>query len=271
MPFEAPARRATPAMVSPAAPRSTSSRSAASSTARARPARSPTRGRPGPRPVRFPGSARGSTTRTNRTHEFENRPVTTTATRGERAVPDRNRQHAALAGITAVLFGGAIAGFFYAWVCSTMWGLDAADPRVAVAAMQAMNASVRNAAFAPAFFGTPLVMAVAAGLALRAGGRGAALLFLAAAAVYASGGMGLTLVVNVPMNEQLAAAAPTTVEQAGRVWSAYSGPWQLANQVRALLSGVALGLAAAGLWALGPCPARWSAAFSARRHARSPR
>ena len=35
-----------------------------------------------------------------------------------------------------------------------MWGLDAADPRVAVAAMQAMNASVRNAAFAPAFSGT---------------------------------------------------------------------------------------------------------------------
>lgn len=23
---------------------------------------------------------------------------------------------------------GAIFGFFYAWVCSTMWGLDATDP-----------------------------------------------------------------------------------------------------------------------------------------------
>ena len=34
---------------------------------------------------------------------------------------------------------GGIFGFFYAWVCSTMWGLDASDPRVAMQAMQAMN------------------------------------------------------------------------------------------------------------------------------------
>ena len=43
-----------------------------------------------------------------------------------------------------------------------MWGLYAADPQVAIAAMQAMNASVRNAVFAPAFFGMPLVLLVTA-------------------------------------------------------------------------------------------------------------
>ncbi len=47
--------------------------------------------------------------------------------------------------ITSITLSGAIFGFFYAWVCSTMWGLDQADPRVAIASMQAMNASVRNA------------------------------------------------------------------------------------------------------------------------------
>ncbi|MEH2506785.1 putative membrane protein [Bradyrhizobium sp. AZCC 1578] len=47
--------------------------------------------------------------------------------------------------IASIVFCGAIFGFFYAWVCSTMWGLDQADPRVAIAAMQAVNASVRNA------------------------------------------------------------------------------------------------------------------------------
>ena len=62
-----------------------------------------------------------------------------------------------------VLFAGAIFGFFYAWVCSTMWGLDEADPRVAIAAMQAMNASVRNAVFFPAFFLTPVVLGVNGG------------------------------------------------------------------------------------------------------------
>ncbi len=73
--------------------------------------------------------------------------------------------------LVSLIFTGAIFGFFYAWVCSTMWGLDAADPRVAIAAMQAMNASVRNAVFAPAFFGTPVVLAAAAWAASRAASR----------------------------------------------------------------------------------------------------
>ncbi|MEP5029486.1 MAG: hypothetical protein ABJR02_02340, partial [Marinomonas sp.] len=68
----------------------------------------------------------------------------------------------------SLTLNAAIFGFFYAWVCSTMWGLDAADPRVAISAMQAMNASVRNAVFAPAFFGTPLALAVTAVLLKRA-------------------------------------------------------------------------------------------------------
>ena len=69
--------------------------------------------------------------------------------------------------IVSVVFCGAIFGFFYAWVCSTMWGLDQADPRVAIAAMQAMNASVRNAVFFPAFFLTPVVLVfTAAAMAL---------------------------------------------------------------------------------------------------------
>jgi uncharacterized membrane protein len=54
---------------------------------------------------------------------------------------------------------GAMLEFFSAWVRSTMWGLHAAPPAIAIQAMQAMNASVRNAVFAPAFFGTPIALA----------------------------------------------------------------------------------------------------------------
>lgn len=67
--------------------------------------------------------------------------------------------------LLSLLSSGAIFGFFYAWVCSTMWGLDAANPALAIGAMQAMNASVRNAVFAPAFFGTPFVLIATAMLA----------------------------------------------------------------------------------------------------------
>ncbi len=111
---------------------------------------------------------------------------------------------------TGVIFTGAIFGFFYAWVCSTMWGLDATDPRVAISAMQAMNDSVRNAVFFPAFFLTPFVLAVAAVLARREHHRRAAGLLAAAALVYLIGGLVLTMAVNVPMNEELAGVTVPT-------------------------------------------------------------
>lgn len=156
------------------------------------------------------------------------------------------------AGVVATVFAGAIFGFFYAWICSTMWGLDAADPKIAIAAMQAMNASVRNAAFAPAFFGTPGVLTLAAGFAFACGGRAAGLAFLSAAVVYALGGMMLTFWVNVPMNRQLAAlAVPEDPAAAAALWRDYSAPWQFWNQVRTVFSGLALLLSAWGLVLLG--------------------
>lgn len=148
-------------------------------------------------------------------------------------------------GFASLLFAGAIFGFFYAWVCSTMWGLDAADPRVSIAAMQAMNASVRNAVFAPAFFGTPFVMlATAAVVRGRAG-----VLFAAGGVIYLIGGLILTMAVNVPMNEALALIeVPGDIDAARAVWEAFSPRWQVFNIARTLVSGVALVLAGAGLW-----------------------
>ncbi len=152
----------------------------------------------------------------------------------------------------ATLFSGAIFGFFYAWVCSTMWGLDDADPRVAIEAMQAMNASVRNAVFFPAFFLTPVVLGIAA-YGFRATGRGLSARFFAAAAiVYLLGGAVLTMTINVPMNEDLAAVTvPADIDQARQIWDDYSGRWQFWNQTRTVFSGISLLLASIGLVASG--------------------
>lgn len=155
----------------------------------------------------------------------------------------------------AVLLTAAIFGFFYAWVCSTMWGLDDADPRVAIEAMQAMNGSVRNAVFFPAFFLTPVALALAALMSSRSGRRLSAALFLAAAVVYGLGGLVLTMTVNVPMNEELAAVVvPQDLAEAGRIWNDYSGTWQVWNVVRTIASGVALLLAVGGIRAASSPP-----------------
>ena len=60
-----------------------------------------------------------------------------------------------------------------------------------------MNASVRNAVFFPAFFLTPIALAITGVLAWRVVRRRAAGLFLGAAAVYLVGGLILTMAINV--------------------------------------------------------------------------
>lgn len=150
--------------------------------------------------------------------------------------------------LTSLLMTAAIFGFFYAWVCSTMWGLDAADPTVAIQAMQAMNASVRNAVFFPAFFLTPVVLGLTAAVLVRCGQRGAGIWFALAAGVYLAGGLGITVIVNVPMNEALAlAAVPDAAEAASHLWQAYSQRWQDWNQIRTVASGLSVLLTGVGM------------------------
>ena len=146
--------------------------------------------------------------------------------------------------VLSLLFSGAMFGFFYAWVCSTMWGLDAADPNTAIAAMQAMNASVRNAAFAPAFFGTPFVLLVTALVAWRSRKGRAALLFGGGGLLYLLGALLLTILVHSPMNDALALVeTPMEVSRAREVWQDYSAPWQRWNTVRTIVTCITLLLA----------------------------
>lgn len=153
----------------------------------------------------------------------------------------------ALSAIISVVFTGAIFGFFYAWICSTMWGLDNGDPRIAIAAMQAMNASVRNIVFAPAFFGTGPVLIVTALIKFKAGERFSGICFALAGAVYLIFAMGLTMAINVPMNEALALVSiPEDINAARLLWQDYSQPWQMWNVTRTIASGIALVLAALG-------------------------
>lgn len=151
--------------------------------------------------------------------------------------------------LTSLTLSALIFGFFYAWTVSTMWGLDAADPRVAIAAMQAMNASVRNAAFTPAFFGTAPAFLLTALVVWP--NRRAAGLFLAAGLIYGIAAMGLTMAINVPMNAALAATAvPTDTAKAGAIWQAYSQPWQIWNQIRTATLGLAFLTGLTGLISL---------------------
>lgn len=150
--------------------------------------------------------------------------------------------------LASTLLSAAIFGFFYAWICSTMWGLDAADPAIAIQAMQAMNASVRNAVFAPAFFGAPIFLFITAVILWLQNLRTSAGFFALSAAINLFLGTILTMIVHVPMNEALALVeTPVSPEIAQQIWSDYSPNWQFWNQTRTATTGFGFLMAIMGV------------------------
>jgi uncharacterized membrane protein len=154
---------------------------------------------------------------------------------------------------TTLLLAGAIAGFFYAYSVSVMRGLDAATPQQAIGAMQGINSTIRNAWFAPAFFGTPILAAASGVLLLRFRQRSAGIAMLAAALVYGLGALVPTFAINVPMNDALALSpVPVELADAQALWTQYSIRWTGWNHLRTLSSLACLLLAGLALLLYAP-------------------
>jgi uncharacterized membrane protein len=148
---------------------------------------------------------------------------------------------------------GLMAGFFYAYACSVMVGLDRVDDRTFIVTMQWINATVRNAAFAAAFFGS-LVLTIAAAVVAVVSSHSARGWIVAAAVLYAAAVL-VTLTLNVPLNEQLAAAGPADqISDLAAVRAAFEGPWIRWNLLR---TGLTIGsLTALSIALLSHCRTR---------------
>lgn len=131
--------------------------------------------------------------------------------------------------LLAAVLAGLHAGFFFTWSFSVMNGLDAAAPGTAIAAMQAMNANIRNAPFGMVFFGAPVVALAAAALLLIRRGPGTLAALLGFAGLAAT--VAITAALHVPMNEALASARAGAPD-AMSIWAAYSDTWTDWNHVR---------------------------------------
>lgn len=132
-----------------------------------------------------------------------------------------------------LMLTAAIAGFFYAYSSSAIRGLDVVDAAAAIEAMNGINAEIRNLVFAPAFFGPVIVGVILIALLLPAIGSLAAWLVIAGVGLYAAGGMGVTFLVHVPMNEALGVVViPPDASTQAEIWRAYSSRWTLWNHVR---------------------------------------
>ena len=138
----------------------------------------------------------------------------------------------------AAIGSGVMAGLFFVFSNFAMTALGRLPAEQGIAAMQSINVAILNPYFFVAFFGTAILSLVLAAVYFLQGGTGG-LWLLAGAAFYLIGIVIVTMVFNVPLNNELAAAAPGSAEGAA-VWSRYLDEWVLWNHVRTLTGIAAL-------------------------------
>lgn len=144
---------------------------------------------------------------------------------------------------------GLIAGFFYTYEVSVMRGFARLSDADFISAMQAVNATVRNWAFAPSFFGAALLLLVAVVLHLRHWRSPIMVLITASTLIYIGGALLLTMRINVPMNDWLAAQGPAALMiDPAAIRVQYEADWVFWNLVRTLNSGLAFALISVALW-----------------------
>jgi uncharacterized membrane protein len=136
----------------------------------------------------------------------------------------------------ATLTTGLVAGVFYAYAVSVNLGLGVQPDASYIATMQAINEKIQNPLFFLSFFGAVLFLLVALAVHLPRPRLGRFWLIALASALYVGGGFLLTVVVNVPLNEELARVGDTPAGELARVRAAYEGPWNFWNGVRTVFS-----------------------------------
>lgn len=152
---------------------------------------------------------------------------------------------ATVVGVAAALLIGVAAGIFVAFSVSVLPGLNRIPPEHAIPAMRSINRAILNPVFFTFFFGALLGPIMAAVLAYVAGQPLAGLLSVLAAGMYLLGTFGVTVVINVPLNNQLENDGDPdpesdTAERSRGRWGAFAVPWTRWNSVRSVACVVGL-------------------------------
>jgi uncharacterized membrane protein len=133
----------------------------------------------------------------------------------------------------AALGSGLAAGVFFAFSTFVMAGLARLPPAAGIAAMNAINVTAVTPMFMSLLFGTALLSLVLGTVAVMNRGADGAAYALLGAILYVVGVIVVTFVFNVPLNDQLAAAAPDSAK-AAELWQRYLSVWVGWNHVRTL-------------------------------------
>lgn len=148
--------------------------------------------------------------------------------------------------LISLLATGLSAGLFFAWTFSVIPGLIRVDDATYLRAMQSINRYIQNPWFFIAFMGPVILIPLTAFLTYRDGQAGTSAWMAGAAVIYLVGVFGVTMLSNVPMNNQLdqVELAESTSSALQEVRADYEKPWNRSNSIRTFASVLAFALLA---------------------------
>ena len=131
----------------------------------------------------------------------------------------------------SVLGTGLIAGAFFAFSSFVMGALGKLAPANGISAMQSINVAVLNPLFLGVFVGTAVLCLVLGCSALLRWSEPGSAYLLAGGTLYVIGTFIVTIAMNVPLNDQLAAVDPASASGVP-VWTRYLTDWTMWNHIR---------------------------------------
>jgi uncharacterized membrane protein len=147
----------------------------------------------------------------------------------------------------AALGSGIMGGLFFAFSTFIMRALAALPPAQGMAAMQSINRVIITPLFLGVFLGVALL---SAGLAIHAILRwqaSSSSWLLSGSLLYLGGCLVVTMLCNVPRNNQLDSTSPDTPDGV-QIWKNYLNGWTKWNHVRTVAT-----LAASATFVIGLC------------------
>jgi uncharacterized membrane protein len=124
-----------------------------------------------------------------------------------------------------------MAGVFFAFSTFVMNALSRLPPAQGIAAMQSINITAINPLFMTALFGTAATCLLLIVSTLSKLSQPDAVYLLGGSLLYLIGTVGVTIAFNVPLNNALAIADPTST-QGENLWAKYLTDWTFWNHVR---------------------------------------
>jgi uncharacterized membrane protein len=148
--------------------------------------------------------------------------------------------------LLAALGAATMAGLLFAFSNFVMRALAQLPPALGMEAMQRINVTIVNPLFLVIFVGTPVLYVVVAVMALRSDVAAGRSCLLVGAVCYLAGVLGVTMFVNVPLNDALAGLDSLS---APHRWPDYVAVWTRWNHVRTVFAFVSAAITVLGMLA----------------------